>query len=260
MGFFDQLIGAFRRFFHAREIRTAVTHYVERTGRDAEAKQAYADAGTFRSQLDRLFVLGNATETGELKRIAASVVSTCVMNKYYRPADFLSDVVDALSGRTFLSAERDGEGPLSELDDHERSLKLRRVMEAWLVPVKIASLEMLLQRFVELIGRTLPYAALARFERQTARLFSMLDESEVLFVQQEIEAFLQGWVAHEALRSRFAEPGIALRGLVDAAEGRVALAQRTTLRIRRPGLPLRLSTVLPEERQRFLETALECLA
>ncbi len=94
-----------QRWYHRREIQHSLRHYRDRTGQDAELRQAYADAGAFRSQLDRLFNLGNAVETAELETIANSSVNLCLTNKYYRPSDFLSDVLEALESHTFLSHE-----------------------------------------------------------------------------------------------------------------------------------------------------------
>ena len=222
-------------------------------------RQSYADAGSFRSQLDRLFNLGNAAETAELEAIANSSVNLCLTNKYYRPSDFLSDVIEALGSHTFLSYEPDGEPPLSELVDHDRQAKLKRVMDSWLVPLKVASIEALLGGYSRILGRTLPYKALGRFERQAARLFALLGESETRFVEERWTEFLHQWKQDPALRSRFADPADAVRVVAECLDGTTSLEESSHLRVRRPDQPLRLSTLVPEDRQHLLRAAFATL-
>ena len=140
-----------------------------------------------------MFRLGRAAETADLQAIANSSVNLCLTNRFYRPSDFLSDVIGALENRTFLSYEPDGEPPLSELDDHQRPAKLKQVMESWIVPLKVASIETLLGSVSAILGRALLYKAFGEFERHTAKVFALLGESETRFVEERvIEFFTSG--------------------------------------------------------------------
>ncbi len=257
MGLFDKLTTSVRRRFHQREIEASLEHYRRTTGASAEEKQVYSDAGSFRSQVDRLFTLGSAEETGELKHIAEVAASACLSNRYYRPADYLSDIVDALESRTFLTGEPLGKAPLGELSEsHERQAKLEAVMEAWLVPLKVAAIESSLAGYSEIVGRSLPYPALQRFERAAARLFSLAGESELRLLEQDLAEILAGWKHSPALRERAPEPATIAEDLVSCFEGSVAPDGVSHLRIRTAGQPLRLSTVVPEERHQLLLAAL----
>ena len=219
-------------------------------------RQPYADAGSFGSQLDRLFRLGRAAETAELEGIANSSVNLCLTNKFYRPSDFLSDIIEALESRTFLSYEPDGEPPLSGLDDHQRPAKLKQVMESWIVPLKVASIETLLGSFSAILGRALPYRAFGEFERRTAQVFALLGESETRFVEERVTEFLQEWKQEPALRTRFAEPAAGVRFVLERLVDATHLEASSRLRVRRPDQPLRLSTLVPEDRQHLLSAAL----
>ena len=248
-----------RRWYHKREIQRSLRHYRDRTGQDAEVRQPYADAGSFGSQLDRLFRLGRAAETAELEAIANSSVNLCLTNKFYRPSDFLSDVIGALERRTFLSYEPDGEPPLSELDDHERAAKLKQVMESWVVPLKVASIETLLGSFSAILGRSLPYKAFGEFERHTAQVFALLGQSETRFVEERVIEFLHQWKQDPALRARFVEPAAGVRFVVECLDGDTRLEESSHLRVRRADQPLRLSTLVPEDRQHLLRAVFETL-
>jgi hypothetical protein len=254
------LTTATRRWYHNREIESSLAHYKERTGLDAEKRQVYSESGSFRSQLDRLFSLGNAAETSELRDIASYVVTICLSNKYYRPADYLSDVNDALENRTYLSGEADGEPPLAELEEHLRKLKIERVMRAFLVPLKVASIENLVSTHAEHLRGALPYAALGRFERQAAKLYSLIEESETRLVEEELTRFVSRWKESSTLKDRYREPADALMELTRYLEGKSSLGEGAGLRVRRPGQPLRMSTLVPEDRQYLLGKALAELA
>jgi hypothetical protein len=255
LGFVQGLTTAKRLWYHKREIRRSLRHYTERTGKDADVRQPFADSGSFRSQLDRLFELGSAAETAELEAVAARSVTLCITNKFYRPADFLSDIIDALEGQTLLSYEPDGEPPLPELDAHERQAKLKQVMDSWLVPLKVASIESLLESFSRILGRSLPYKALGSFERQTAQLFSFLEESELDFAEEHLTEFLRGWNERPGVRERFVEPADGPRDIVQCLAGATRPEGTSSLRVRRSDQPLRLSTLVPEDRQHFLAAA-----
>ena len=259
MKVFQKLREKTLRWYHQREIQQSLRHYLDRTGQDAAVRQAYADAGSFSSQLNRLFSLGRAAETAELETIANSSVNLCLTNKFYRPSDFLADVVDALETHTFLSYEPNGEPPLSELEDHERQTKLTRVMDSWLVPLKVASIETLLGSFSRILGRSVPYRALGRFERQAARLFALVGEGETGFVEEHLTEFLEQWKQDPDLRARVSEPADAVRGVVECLDGRTDLEESSHLRVRRADQPLRLSTLVPEDRQHLLRAALASL-
>lgn len=259
MGIFSGLTKTIRLRYHQREIRESLRFYRDRTGWDAGQRQSYAESGSFRSQLDRLFTLGNAAETGELERIAGSVVAICLSNKYYRPADYLSDIIDDLERHTFLSGEPDGELPFPELDENGRRAKLARVMESWLAPIKVASIENLVEAFAHRVGRSLSYKALGRFEREAARLYALLGESETQFVEERLVEFLENWKVKDNLRQRFAEPAEALKDMSRCLEGKVIPEGTSALRVRSAAQPLRLSTLVPEDRQQLLEASLRRL-
>lgn len=248
-----------RLWYHRREIETSLEHYRERTGDDAGRTQRYADTGSFRVQLDRLFALGTAAETAELRQIAESAVVLTLTNKFYRAADFLSDIVGALEERTFLTGEPHGEPPLRELELHERKLKLKWTQEAFLVPVKVASLENVLQAHARLIGRRLPYRALARFERACARVYALIDPSEARFVEQRMIVFLEAWKGQAPLHARFPEPVEGILELARCLGGDIRPQGSSALRVRRAGQPFRLSTLVPEDRQHLLRAAFENL-
>jgi hypothetical protein len=256
MGLLKNLTTATRRWYHQREIDSSLSHYRDRTGLDAEKRQMYSESGSFRSQLDRLFTLGNATETGELRDIASYVVTICLSNKYYRPADYLSDFINALENRTFLGTEPNGEPPIQELDEHLRKLKLDQVMKAFLVPLKVASIENLVVVHAKAFRRLLPYAALGRFERQAAKLYSLIEEAETRLVEQEVTKFMQRWSESPELKNRFKEPAEGLAEVVQCLEGGLSLDGTEGLRVRRGDQPLRMSTVVPEDRQYLLKAAL----
>ena len=73
MSFLKAIGGAGRRKIHQRELEAAVRGYEQHHNQSARTKQSFADTGTFRSQLDRLFT-GNAAETAELTRTAEAVI------------------------------------------------------------------------------------------------------------------------------------------------------------------------------------------
>ncbi|TDI34136.1 MAG: hypothetical protein E2P02_31200 [Acidobacteria bacterium] len=74
MSFLKAIGGAVRRKIHQRELEAAVRRYEQHHDQSARTKQSFADTGTFRSQLDRLFTVGNAAETAELTRTAEAVI------------------------------------------------------------------------------------------------------------------------------------------------------------------------------------------
>jgi hypothetical protein len=254
---FEKALAGLRGWVHKREIEAAVEHFAQRTGQDARKKHAFSESGSFQSQLQRLFTLGSAEETGELKTIASTAVNLCISNKYYRPADFLSDIIDDLERRTFLSMEAEGEAPLEELDSRGRKLKIEHVMKGWLVPLKVASVESLLIQLARDKGRSLPYVALGRFERQTARVFSLIGESDVRFVEQHFSAFLQSWTTEARLKQRFPEPADGAKDVYQCLTGEIHPEGTDSLRLRGPGKPFRLSTLVPEDRQHLVSAALE---
>ncbi len=206
-----------------------------------------------------MFRLGRAAETADLQAIANSSVNLCLTNRFYRPSDFLSDVIGALENRTFLSYEPDGEPPLSELDDHQRPAKLKQVMESWIVPLKVASIETLLGSVSAILGRALLYKAFGEFERHTAKVFALLGESETRFVEERVIEFFHQWKQDPALRARFAEPAAGVRLVVECLHGATHLEECSRLRVRRADQPLRLSTLVPEDRQHLLRAVFETL-
>jgi hypothetical protein len=254
-----RLRGRLARWFNRREIEETLRLYHERTGADADRRSAFADAGSFRSQVERLFEISLPTDPGELREIAPRTVSLCFANRYYKPADCLADVVDALETWTFLSHEPEGEPGIDSLEGPARVAKLRVVIDSWLVPAKVAAIETLLGCYADAIGRSLPYTALARFERQAARLLALLEQPELLLVGERLAALVEGWPGDATLKQRFREPADALRQAVDCLEGISPPADPGGLRVRVTGQPLRLSTVLPEQRTELIRVALSAL-
>ena len=150
-----------RRKIHQRELEAAIRRYELHHDQNAHTKQSFADTGTFRSQLDRLFTVGNAAETAELTRTAEAVIASTLTNRYYRPADYLSDILDDLERHTYLTGELEGEAPIASLAErYQRELKLKAVLEAWLVPFKVVVIESSLVTHSRIVGRLLPYTAL----------------------------------------------------------------------------------------------------
>lgn len=251
-----KISGAARRKIHEREIEQSLAHFERVSGHAAGTQQSYADTGTFRSQVDRLFALGNAAETAELKRIAESSIQATVMTRYYRASDYLSDILDDLERHTYLTGEPAGEPPLDSLPEgFQRELKLKAISEAWLVPLKVGSIETAITAHSKIIGRLLPYTALQRFERNTARLFALTATSERKLVEEHIRAFLETWRHHEIVRARFAEPADAIIETIVSLCGESTPEGVAYLRARRPDAPLRLATVVPEDRQHYLRAS-----
>ncbi len=259
MGFMDRASSSLRRWYHKREIETALRHYKSQTGREGSKKQAFSESGSFQSQLHRLFSVGNAEETGQLRDIAASAVNLCITNRYYKPADFLSDIIDALESRTYLSTDPEGEPALSDLDGHSRKAKLDQIQRSWLIPLKVAAVETLLEGLASGKDRSLGYQALGRFERDAARLFSLIEEAEVTLIEQAVQDFLEGWKSDAHLKRRFTEPAAGLQDIFRCLNGETRLECTGDLRVRRYGQPLRLSTLVPEDRQHLIKAALERL-
>ena len=256
---FEKALEGLRGWYHKREIEAAVRHYAQQTGRDAQKRHAYSESGSFQSQLQRLFTLGTAEETGELKTIASSAVNIGLSNKYYRPADFLSDIIDELERRTYLSTEPGGEAPLEELEPHGRKLKIEQVMRSWLVPLKVASVESLLQRLARDKDPSLTYAALGRFERMTARVFSLVEEAEVRFVEEHLSDFLQSWKTQPRQKERFREPADGLEDVFHCWIGEIRPEGIDGLRLRGADKPFRLTTLVPEDRQHLIAATLQRL-
>ncbi|MCU0241788.1 MAG: hypothetical protein MUF51_05140 [Vicinamibacteria bacterium] len=258
--FLDRMRGGLRRWYHAREIQESLRLYEARTGQKADARAAYAESGTFGAQVDRLFEIGSMAETQALTDIAQICVSACVTNTYYLPADCLSDVVDALSDWTCASTRAEGEPPLSEeLEPHERAFKLKVVTESWIMPIKIAALEETLADYARRVGRTLPRAALGRFERQAARVFALTAQSETVVVAQLIQGFVKDWIAGGPVRHAHREPADGLRQILAYLEGDARVPEGDTFIVRGPRQPLRLATLMPDQRGRYLELSFRAL-
>lgn len=258
MSFLAKIGGALRRKIHENEIEQSLAHFERVAGHAAGAKQSFSDTGTFRGQVDRLFTLGNAAETAEMKRIAHSSVQSTVMTRYYRAADYLSDILDDLERRTYLTGEPDGEAPLDTLaEEFERGLKLKAVTEAWLVPLKVGSIETTVSAHSKIIGRLLPYSALQRFERQVARLFASIGASERKLVEEHVLALLETWRHHELMRKRFTQPADAVAETLLCLRGEQTPEGVSHLRTRRHETPLRLATAVPEDRYHYLRASME---
>lgn len=253
MSFFRKIGAAVRRKIHQQEIEQSLAHFERVWGEHSEAKQSYADTGSFRSHVDRLFALGNAAETEELKRIAEAAVMNTVTNRYYRAADYLSDILDDLERHTYLTGELAGEPPLSSLEERfERELKLKAISEAWLVPLKVGAIETAVSTHSKVVGRLLPYPALQRFERSVARLFALTAQGERKLVEDQVRRLLETWRHHETARARFPEPADAVTETLVCLCGDSIPGGVDHLRLRRPGARMRLATIAPEDRQHYL--------
>ena len=256
MNFFEKIGAVMRRRSHDQDIKDSLARYERFLGHKPDVKQAFSDAGTFRSQVDRLFALGNATETGALKRIADTVVSSTLTNRYYRASDYLSDVLDDLERVTFLTGEVSGEPELTEeLEPHERELKLKAITDAWLVPLKVASIEVSISTYSTVIGRNLPYASLQDFERAVARIFASTESSERTLVEGRVRHLISAWSDDEGVRSRFRTPAHALVEVLAFFNGETVPEGLHGLRTRRADQPMRLATAVPEDRQHYLRAS-----
>jgi len=257
LSFLGKIGAAVRRKIHQREIAATLARFERVWSESAEAKQSYADTGTFRFQVDRLFTLGNAAETEQLKRIAESSVSSTVTNRYYRAADYLSDILDELERHSYLTGEPGGEPPLGSLEEgFERELKLKAVSEAWLVPLKVGAIENAVSTYSKVVGRLLPYTALQRFERNVARLFAVIEQSERKLVGDHVHRLLDNWRHHETIRSRFPEPADGVTEALVCLCGDSLPSGTEHVRVRRPDAPVRLATVAPEDRGHYLLSSL----
>ena len=258
MGLISKLTAALRKKLHEREIAESLLHFERHTGSSPARNQTFSDAGSFRSQVDRLFAIGNLSETSELKRLAEGVVAVTLTNRYYRAADYLSDIADDLERHTFLTGEPLGEPPLTEPGEgYPRELKLKAVREAWLVPLKVASMERALITFERNVGRELPYRTFEQFERSVARLFALIGESEIRFVEGYLERFFESWPRLEEAQRR--SPARVVAEAVEGLQGRLLPEGIAGLRTRRADQPLRLSTVVHAERQDLLIACLSIL-
>jgi hypothetical protein len=178
-------------------------------------------------------------------------------NRYYRAADYLSDIADDLERHTFLTGDLGGEPPLASLaEGFERELKLKAVMQAWLVPLKVGAVESTLAHYARTVGRALPYAALERFERNVSRLFALTEQSERKLVEEHVGQFVTAWSEREIMRARFSDPADAIAGVVACLCGEPIPDGIDFVRTRRADAPLRLSTVVPEDRQHYLRASL----
>lgn len=257
MGLFSKIGAAVRRKIHENEIAASLAHFERVWSESSEAKQTYADTGSFRSHVDRLFALGNAAETEQLKRIAESAVSNTVTNRYYRAADYLSDILDELERHSYLTGEPNGEPPLGSLEEgFERELKLKAVSEAWLVPLKVGAIETAVSNHSKVVGRLLPYTALQRFERNVARLFALIERSERKLVEDHVRRFLDNWRHQETVRARFPEPADGVTETLVCLCGDSLPSGVEHVRTRRPDAPLRLATAAPEDRGTYLLASL----
>jgi hypothetical protein len=191
-----------------------------------------------------------------MKQIAESAVLNTVTNRYYRAADYLSDILDDLERHTYLTSELAGEPPLSSLDQgFERELKIKVISEAWLVPLKVGAVETTVNAYSRIVGRELPYSALQRFERNVARLFAITEQSERKLIEDHVRRFLETWRRDETMRARFPEPADAITETLVCLCGDSVPAGVEHLRLRRPGARMRLATVAPEDRQHFLRAS-----
>ena len=257
MSILGKIGAAVRRKFHEREIAASRAHFEQVWRESSEAKQSYADTGSFRSHVDRLFALGNATETEQLKKIAESAVMNTVTNRYYRAADYLSDILDELERHSYLTGEPNGEPPLGSLNEgFERELKLKAVSEAWLVPLKVGAIESAVANYSKVVGRVLPYAALQRFERNIARLFAIIEPSERKLVEDHVRRLLDNWRHQETIRERFPEPADGVTEALVCLCGDSLPSGAEHVQTRRPDAPLRLATAAPEGRGTYLLASL----
>ncbi len=90
-------------------------------------------------------------------------------------------------------------------------------------------------------------------------MFALLGESETRFVEERVTEFLLKWKQEPTLRARFAAPADAMRALVERLDGTTRIGESSNLRVRRADQPLRLSTLVPEDRQHLLRAVLATL-
>ena len=253
----DHLKRRFRLWWHREELARLDEEYARRAGLSAESRERYSDTGSFRAQLERLFQTGSLADTGELERMATAALSSTVTNQRYRAADLLSDVIDALEARTYLSLEPEGEPPLAECSDKStRRLKLETVRESYLVPEKVGAIDTIVRRSAELIGQSLPYRSLSLLERRLASLFSLLSTVEVLAAERRLLALIERWWSEPELRRAYPQPHQIVERALSGLTGREPLPGLEAARVRAPGLPVRLATIEPETRRDFIEAAL----
>lgn len=249
------ILGRARALVHWRAIKEALEHYEERTGLDGDVPSAHPDVISFRVQLDRLFGLGGTPR--RFASVASRTIDLAMGNAYYDVADLLSDIVDDLARPTFHGLSARGEPPMSSLlGDEAAESKTDLVARAWLVGPKIVSLEKLIAQGAAAFGGNLPLDQRARFEKALARAFSMLHDSEVRFVEERLEALIARWVEGDAMEGNAALPGEAMELLIAALTGKDLPDRCDGLRVRVEGLPVRLSTLQPNERQLLIRAAL----
>jgi hypothetical protein len=125
--------------------------------------------------------------------------------------------------------------------------------------LKVASIENLVGAHAAVFRRRLPFLALGRFERQTAKLYSRIEQSEIRLVEEEVSAFLRRWVDTPALQECYEEPAEGLAAVVRSLDGELPLHETEGIRVRRSDQPVRLSTVVPEDRQHLLRASFKKL-
>ena len=133
--------------------------------------------------------------------------------------------------------------------------EIGEVAEAWLVPLKVGSVENTVTAYSKIVGRLLPYTALQRFERHVARLFALTAQSERKFVEEQVHRLLNTWRHRENTRARFPEPADALAEALICLSGDSIPDGVDYVRARRPDAPIRLATVVPEDRQHYLRAS-----
>ena len=240
-----------------RDIQASLEHYRRYSGNKPDVKQAFSDAGTFRSQVDRLFAIGNDSEVEEMKGLADATVTTTLTNRYYRTADYLSDVIDDLERTTYLTGESLGEPALDDdLERWEREQKIKAVTEAWIAPLKVGSIEASLAAYSDAIGRSRPYGEFREFERAVARLFSVIDEMERTLLEGQVRTLVASWVDSPELQSRFPAPASAIVSSLACLNGETMPNGVDGLRCRRRDQPMRLSTLVSEDREHYLVASL----
>ena len=75
-------------------------------------------------------------------------------------------------------------------------------------------------------------------------------------VEEEITRYLSRWKDSPEVREIYREPGEGLKDVVRCLVGEILPENPETYRVRHPGQPLRISTVVPEDRQHLIRAAL----
>ena len=75
-------------------------------------------------------------------------------------------------------------------------------------------------------------------------------------MEKAIIEFLERWKEDPSMRERFPQPSDAFPPVMRVLLGEESVEIASSLRLRKPSLPLRLGTIVPSDRQHLLRAAL----